>query len=200
MNRIVVLRQKIHGMDAGEYAEAIRVQLDATETSEEYEVALAETPAAERDLLDGATAATGLELPEGTVTAASDLSLFACVFAGTDHLDLDAYERNGVAVTNASGVHGPNLSEHVVGGLIAMARDFPRALDQGAEGVWRSYKTRELHGSTATVVGLGTLGEAIVDRLDAFGMDTVGVRYSPEASRRFTRPSPARSTSSRSAR
>jgi phosphoglycerate dehydrogenase-like enzyme len=31
-----------------------------------------------------------------------------------------------------------------------------------------------------TVVGLGALGEAIVDRLDAFGVETIGVRYTPE--------------------
>jgi phosphoglycerate dehydrogenase-like enzyme len=180
MKQVVVLRQKIHGMDAGEYAQAISERLAAADTSESYEVAHAETPAAERDLLADATAATGLELPDGTLNDATELSLFGCVYAGTDHLDLDSYERNGIAVTNASGVHAPNLSEHVVGGLIAMAREFPRALSQQEAGVWRSYKTRELYGSTVTVVGLGTLGEAIVDRLEAFGVETVGVRYSPE--------------------
>jgi phosphoglycerate dehydrogenase-like enzyme len=35
-------------------------------------------------------------------------------------------------------------------------------------------------GSTATVVGLGPIGEAIVRRLEGFDVDTVGVRYTPE--------------------
>jgi len=177
--QVAVLRQKVHGMDASRYVETIRDHL-ADATLDDYEVHLAETPAQERVLLESATAATGTALPDDTVSAAQNLSLFACVYAGTDHLDLDAYEDHGIAVTNASGVHGPNLSEHVVGGLITMAREFPRALDQQADGVWRSYRTRELHGSTVAVVGLGALGEAIVDRLEPFGVDTVGVRYSPE--------------------
>ena len=177
--QVAVLRQKVHGMDASRYVETIRDHL-ADATLDDYEVHLAETPAQERALLESATAATGTALPDDTVSAAQNLSLFACVYAGTDHLDLDAYEDHGIAVTNASGVHGPNLSEHVVGGLITMAREFPRALDQQADGVWRSYRTRELHGSTVAVVGLGALGGAIVDRLEPFGVDTVGVRYSPE--------------------
>jgi phosphoglycerate dehydrogenase-like enzyme len=177
--QVAVLRQKVHGMDASRYVEMIRDHL-ADATLDDYEVHLAETPAQERALLESAIAATGAALPDDTVSAAQNLSLFACIYAGTDHLDLDAYEDHGIAVTNASGVHGPNLSEHVVGGLITMAREFPRALDQQADGVWRSYRTRELHGSTVAVVGLGALGEAIVDRLEPFGVDTVGVRYSPE--------------------
>jgi len=37
-----------------------------------------------------------------------------------------------------------------------------------------------MYGSTVAVVGLGAIGSAIVDRLEPFDVDTVGVRYSPE--------------------
>lgn len=171
---VAVLRQKIHGMDAGKYAAAIRERLP------DANVTLARTPSAERDALRTATVATGLDVAAEHLEHADDLELFACVYAGTGHLDLAAFEERGVAVTNASGVHAPNIAEYVVGAMILHARRFRRALDQQDRREWRSFQTRELAGSTVAVVGLGAIGRAIVDRLDAFEMEAVGVRYSPE--------------------
>ncbi|MCO8267605.1 D-2-hydroxyacid dehydrogenase [Haloferax sp. AB510] len=171
---IAVLRQKIHGLSAEAYAETLRERLP------DREVALATTPAEERDLLSRARVATGFDADEAALEAAENLDLFACVFAGTGHLPIEAFEARDVAVTNASGVHGPNIAEQVLGSLLYFARRFHVAERQQNAGVWQSYPTVELQGSTVAVVGLGALGEAIVDRLDPFGVETVGVRYSPE--------------------
>jgi len=171
---VVVLRQKIHGMDDSDYAEILREQLP------DREVALATTPAEEREYLRTARVATGFALTEERLKIAESLDLFACVYAGTGHLDRKAFEEHAVTVTNASGVHAPNISEYVVGSMVAFARRFRQAQAQQRDREWRAYPTRELHGSTAAVVGLGAIGTAVVDRLKAFGMDTVGVRYTPE--------------------
>jgi len=92
----------------------------------------------------------------------------------------DALADHGVALTNASGVHGPNIAEHVLGSMITHARQWARAHRQQERREWRSYETTEMYGSTVAVVGLGAIGSAIVDRLEPFDVDTVGVRYSPE--------------------
>ncbi|WP_313695836.1 D-2-hydroxyacid dehydrogenase [Halorarum halobium] len=173
--RILVTRQKIHGHAASEYAETLRERLPG------HEVVLAETPVEEREAVVDADVVTG----QGFTTAsllesAESLRLFAGVYAGTGHLDLDAFREAGVAVTNASGVHGPNISEYVIGALVTMARDFRRATRQQDRREWRAYPSRELYGSTVTVVGLGAIGRALVERLDPFGVETLGVRYSPE--------------------
>ncbi|ELZ55345.1 MULTISPECIES: D-2-hydroxyacid dehydrogenase [unclassified Haloferax] len=170
---IAVLRQKIHGLSAEAYAETLRERLP------DREVALATTPAEERDLLSRVQVATGFDVSEADLDAAENLDLFACVFAGTGHLPIEAFEARDVAVTNASGVHGPNIAEQVLGSLLYFARRFHVAERQKEANVWQSYPTVELQGSTVAVVGLGALGEAIVDRLDPFGVETVGVRYSP---------------------
>jgi len=171
---IAVLRQKIHGLSAEAYAETLRERLP------DREVALATTPAEERDLLSRVQVATGFDVGEADLDAAENLDLFACVFAGTGHLPIEAFEARDVAVTNASGVHGPNIAEQVLGSLLYFARRFHVAERQKEANVWQSYPTVELQGSTVAVVGLGALGEAVVDRLDPFGVETVGVRYSPE--------------------
>ena len=171
---ILVTRQKIHGTDGTAYGQRLREQLL------DCEVQVARTPSEERELLPQADIVTGLELTTKQLDHADELDLFACVYAGTGHLDLDAFEAHDVAVTNASGVHVTKISEYVVGAMTMLAQRFPLAFERTERREWRSFPTRELHGSTAAVVGLGAIGTGVLDRLDAFGMETVGVRYSPE--------------------
>ena len=174
MTEIAVLRQHIHGLPAETYAAELRERLS------DADVRLARTPGEERELLASADIATGLQLSPEELETASNLELFACVYAGTGHLELDAFRERGVAVTNGSGVHGPNIAEHVIGSMIVLARDFKQAWRQQERREWRSFPTTEIHGSTVTVVGLGAIGEAVASRLEPFGAELLGVRYSPE--------------------
>jgi phosphoglycerate dehydrogenase-like enzyme len=171
---IVVFRDNVHGMDPADYADAVRERLS------DREVAVAATPRAERDLLDRAPVATGVSIDESLVADAAGLELFQCMYAGTGHLPLDALRERGVAVTSASGVHGPNVAEYVLGQILV----FTRRLDEGwrrqQRREWRHYRAGELQGSTVTVVGLGAIGQAVTQRLQGFGVETVGVRYTPE--------------------
>lgn len=171
---IAILRQKIHGLSATDYAESLRKRLPETD------IAIAQTPAEERELLKTVPIATGYEIDEPEIEAAENLELFAGVYAGVGHLALDTFEANGVAVTNASGVHGPNIAEYVIGAILSQVRGFKQAWRQQERNSWRSYPARELKDSTVTVVGLGAIGQAIVERLDPFGVDTIGIRYTPE--------------------
>ncbi|WP_299331873.1 D-2-hydroxyacid dehydrogenase [Haloplanus sp.] len=171
---VVVLRQKIHGMSPESYGAKLRDRLP------DHGVAVATTPAEERDLLSRASVATGIRFDPEWLDLAAHLDLFACAYAGTGHLDIGAFEAAGVAVTNAAGVHGSNVSEYVIGSLIAHERRFRRARAQQERAHWEAYPVGELRGSTAAVVGLGAIGTSLVDRLGPFGVETIGVRYTPE--------------------
>lgn len=170
---ILVLRQKSHGKPATELRDAIRARLP------NHEVALARTPQEERSLIGDVEVAVGPNLPAEVREVAGGLDLFACVYAGTGHLDIETLSDQDTAVTNASGVHGPNIGEYVVGSMVLFARQFRRAWRQQDRREWRSFQTAEVQGSTVTVVGLGSIGSAVVDRLQGFGVDTIGVRYTP---------------------
>ena len=171
---LLVLREGVHGMPIEEYAAALRERLDC-------EVRLARTPAQEREMVAGARVVTGPRMDEELLDRADSLDLFAGVYAGHSHLPVDAFEERGVAVTNASGVHAPNMAEHVVGAILSFSRRFHVGRQRAERGEWRSYPTAELQGSTVTVVGLGAIGSAVVARLEPFGVRTVGVRRTPEA-------------------
>ena len=63
--------------------------------------------------------------------------------------------------------------------MLTFAAGFLEGRRRQGRNEWRHYRTRELRGSTITVVGLGAIGEAVLARLAGFGVDTVGVRYTP---------------------
>ena len=171
---IVVLRRGVHGRPIDAYADALRERLpDRT-------VELARTPTEERQLAGTAPVVTGLEMDEDLLGAATDLELFACLYAGVGHLPLSAFEQRGVAVTNAAGVHGPNVAEYAVGAMLSFSAGLQQGWQRHERREYRHFRTGELQGSTVAVVGLGAIGEAVVDRLAPFGVDTVGVRYTPE--------------------
>lgn len=174
MTDVVVLRQKIHGLDPADYAAEIRDVLPNAD------VEFARTPAEERELLMEASVATGFQIDPEMVAESDTLDAFVCTFAGTDHLPLDALEDAGVAVANASGVHGPNIAEQVLGYVLADVRNLRRAWEQTERAEWNHFQGGELRRSTATVVGMGPIGEEIVARFRDFGVETIGVRYTPE--------------------
>ncbi|WP_254546817.1 D-2-hydroxyacid dehydrogenase [Halomarina pelagica] len=173
---VAVLRRAAHGLSTESLADELRERLPG------YEVARAATPAAERELVAGAPVVVGHGLRDDLLEAAEALELFACCSAGVDHLPLAELEARGVVVTNASGVHGPNIAEHVVGTVLVFVRNLHVGWERQRNREWRHYQGfhRELSQSTVTVVGLGAIGRAVAERLEPFGAHTIGIRYTPE--------------------
>ncbi|WP_058365024.1 D-2-hydroxyacid dehydrogenase [Haloparvum sedimenti] len=175
MADIVVLNHGVHGIPAAECVDALRERVD------DRSVTLAESAAAERELVPDAEVIVGSDLDADLLELADDLRLFACTSAGTDRLDMDAFRERGVAVTSASGVHGPNIAEHVIGTILMITRRLDEGLRRQERAEWRHFQAfGELQGSRICVVGLGAIGTAVVERLEGFGVETVGVRYTPE--------------------
>jgi phosphoglycerate dehydrogenase-like enzyme len=168
---LLVLREGVHRYAAASYAEELRARL------EDHAVRHATTPAEERRLVADADVVTGPRIGRELIDRADDLALFACAYAGHGHLPMAALESAGVAVTNAAGVHAPNVAEHAVGALLIFSRRFHEA---ARVETWQPADPDELAGSTVTVVGLGAIGSAVVERLDPFDVTTVAVRRHPE--------------------
>ncbi|MES3517940.1 MAG: D-2-hydroxyacid dehydrogenase [Natronomonas sp.] len=167
---LLVLRDDIHAQSSERLAALLREQLP------EHTVNRAGTPAAERELIETADVAVGLRIDDRLLEAAEELEVFACAYAGYGHLPLAALDAAGVRVTTAAGVHTIPAAEHAVG----MALTLSRKIDESIRAEeWNHQIPRELAGSTATIVGLGAIGASIAERLDAFGVHTIGIRRRP---------------------
>lgn len=170
---VVVRRRGAHGLSTDTYANVLRERLP------NYSVRKASTPAEERALIRTAKVVTGASIPRELLAEAPQLRLFACTWAGTGHLPTEELRRAGVAVTNASGVHAPNIAETVVGHILVFARRIHEGWKRKQRREWRHFQMDELKGSTVTVVGQGAIGRAVVTRLSGFDVETIGVRYTP---------------------
>lgn len=171
---IAVLRMGTHGLTMAEYADKLRTALP------DREIRLAKTPAEERELITSASIATGSHLSEDLLASATDLRYFACTYAGYEHLPLAALEDRDVTVTNAAGIHAPNIAEGVIGQILVFARRLDEGWRRASRREWRHFQAHELAGSTVTIVGLGSIGTAVAERLEGFDVNTIGIRYSPE--------------------
>lgn len=171
---VLVLPGGVHGMPISEYVTALESRLSETE------IQLANTTRDIETLLPEATIVTGQHFDSEKIENAKNMKLFQVLSAGTEHLPLDAFQSHDVTVTNASGVHGPNVAEHAIGAALFLTRRFHVARRQQDRGEWRRFKAHELANSTVTVVGLGPIGQAIVERLEGFDVETIGIRYSPD--------------------
>lgn len=171
---LVVLREGTEGLSMASYADALRDRLpDRT-------VALARTPAEERTLIPKARVVTGITLDAALLERADQLKLFACTFAGTDHVPTDALQDHGVTVTNAGGIHAPGIAEQSIANMLVFARNLQEGWRRKSNHEWRHFQSYEFTESTVTVVGLGSIGKAIVKRLHGFEVETIGIRYTPE--------------------
>jgi phosphoglycerate dehydrogenase-like enzyme len=171
--RIVVLRRGTEGLSTEPYADRLREKLP------DYDVRRAATPQEERKLLEEAWIATGVEIDETALSGAQHLELFACAFSGYNHLPVETLKQKGIAVTNAAGIHAPGLAEQVMGYILTFSRRLHEGLRRKERHEWRHYQASELVDSTVTIVGLGSIGQEVVTRLQGFGVDTIGARYTP---------------------
>ena len=104
----------------------------------------------------------------------ADLRVIQALSAGVDWLA--GLAPDGVVVCNARGVYDAPLAEWVVGAILAMERGLLRARDAQADGAWLGFvPPGELAGSRVVVLGQGSIGSAVADRLRPFGAEVTGV-------------------------
>ncbi|MFW6384834.1 MAG: D-2-hydroxyacid dehydrogenase [Halodesulfurarchaeum sp.] len=171
---IALLREGAHGLPVEDYAEEIRTRLPETP------VHVAKTPKEERELVRSAPIVSGPDLDEDLLREAENLRWFACTWAGTDHLPKETFAEKGVTVTNAAGIHAPNIAETVLGHILQFARGLHEAWRRSRRREWRHFQADEFAGSTVTVVGQGAIGTAVVERLAGFDVESIAIRYTPE--------------------
>lgn len=80
-----------------------------------------------------------------------------------------------VMVCNARGVYDAPLAEWVVGAILAMQRGLVQSRDAQARHEWEAIEPPELSGRRVVILGLGSIGTAIADRLRPFGVEVIGV-------------------------
>ena len=93
---------------------------------------------------------------------------------GLDAIDLEAAKKLGILVRNTPDVFADEVADVVLGYIVLLARGLHK-LDQSVRnGGWLKIQGRSLRGKTLGVIGVGSIGQAVVQRGVALGMSVVG--------------------------
>ncbi len=112
--------------------------------------------------------------------------------AGVDgFVALDAFRTSDILLTNVRGIHGIPIAEHVLGMILCRTRGLLTAYDNQKAKQWKGLRgLDELYEKTAAIIGLGSVGSVIANRLKAMGMTVLGVKPSkkkePDVDKLFT--------------
>lgn len=116
---------------------------------------------------------------EEIIARADNLRVIGRAGVGVDNVDTKAATEKGVIVMNTPGGNTTSTAEHTVSMLLSLARKIPMAYASMKEGKWdkKAFMGVELFGKTLGIMGLGRIGQLVVQRLKAFDMDVLG--YDP---------------------
>lgn len=110
---------------------------------------------------------------------------------GSDNIDLDAARKAGVGVANIRGYCTASVVQHVFALILSLTTHLAGYGERLRAGAWSrsahstllDLPVRELAGKTLTIIGYGTLGQAVAERARGFGMAAVAAERKGAACR-----------------
>ncbi len=174
-------------------AQTFRQAMDADENlRDQIELRFSRSEDADSQLADADIAVCGNLSPE-QLERAENLKWIAFWSAGMDGKYTPQLAARNLILTNASGVHGPNIAEHVMMFMLMFTRNEPFYFRRQLEGEWkrdnwgqekwnrqpRRSAAEELTGQTLGIVGLGRIGESLAVRAKAFDMRVIATKRNP---------------------
>lgn len=108
--------------------------------------------------------------------SAAGVGLLALRCAGTNHVDLAAARRLGIAVTRVGDYSPHSVAEHAALLLLALIRHLPQALSRTREFNFAldGLVGFDLHGKTVGILGTGRIGTAFAGIMRGFGCRVLG--------------------------
>lgn len=108
------------------------------------------------------------------------LKWLSTIYAGLNDFPLETLRARGVTVTNGTGINAVAVAEYAVMGMLVAAKRYDEVVRLADQHRWTTDAPGrvELDGTSALIVGYGTIGKLIGDRLAAFGVAVTGVTRS----------------------
>lgn len=164
------------GLVGGAFPDVRRMLRDALPDAELVEIEEDGTAAEPVDVLVPLGARVDAALMDAALMTGGGARMVAQFGVGVQGVDLDAARERGIPVTNVPGAQGNAVAvaEMAVFHLLALRRRYPQARAAVADRHVGGPIGRTLSGSTVTVLGVGASGTALIERLQAFGVDVWG--------------------------
>lgn len=112
------------------------------------------------------------QITKKVIQAAKKLQAIGCFCIGTNQVDLQTAEEEGVAVFNAPYSNTRSVAELVIGTSIMLIRRIFEKNELAHKGLWDKSATgsHELRGKTLGIIGYGNIGSQLSVLAEAMGM------------------------------
>jgi len=110
--------------------------------------------------------------------------------AGVEHLPLSLLRDRHVRVSNGVGLNAANVADYAVMGILVAAKRFAEVIRAHDRREWLEAAPgrTEMRGTRALIIGYGSIGAAIGERLAVFGVSVTGVRSKADPARGMLGP------------
>ena len=161
---------------------ADRLPEDAVEQFGELGLAVRFEPDLGADDLPGRLAGVQVLIVRSTrvtadaIAAATTLGLIVRAGAGINTIDVNAASAAAITVANCPGRNAIAVAELALGLMLAIDRRIPEATALLRQGRWEKKRladARGLYGRTLGVLGTGQIGQAVIRRARAFGLEVI---------------------------
>lgn len=121
------------------------------------------------------------KITKTVIDAAPKVKIIARVGVGLDNIDTSYAESKGIKVLNAAEAAMNAVSELVIGHMIALSRNIPKANDGIKSGRWlkKELVGVELRGKYLGIVGVGNIGRNLGRLARCFRMNLIGYDIIP---------------------
>lgn len=118
------------------------------------------------------------EPSEKQLEIAKNLKLLQLTWAGADEFLKMNYLPRNLTLATARGAFGKVISEYVVGGILALYRDFHVYFENQQNHIWKKQtKVATISGKRVLILGTGDIGKNIAGKLRAFDVqEIIGIR------------------------
>lgn len=112
--------------------------------------------------------------------AGASLKWLSTIYAGIDAFDTKLLKQRGTILTNGAGINAIAVAEYAVLGILAAAKRYDEVVRMADRHEWSIAAPGqvELFETSALVIGYGSIGKLIGERLAAFGVEVTGVTRS----------------------
>ena len=110
------------------------------------------------------------------IDASKDLRVIGRLGVGLDNIDTTYCREKGISIVIADGANTDSVAEYVVTGLLVLFRGIMDSTSRIINGEWPrgDFIGTEVKGKTLGIVGLGSIGRAVAQKVKLLGMRVVG--------------------------
>ncbi|MGI0069596.1 MAG: D-2-hydroxyacid dehydrogenase [Nitrosotalea sp.] len=121
------------------------------------------------------------KITKDMIERANKCKIIARVGVGLDNIEVDAAKTKGIRVINAVEGAMNAVAELVLGLMLSLAREIPRADRELRNGTWlkKELMGSELSGKYLGIVGLGNIGKKLARHAKALNMNIIGYDVIP---------------------